>query len=124
MEYLYEKRKPPSGGGVGATPGSGPAASATAECGGSSSSIPPANVKPCRYGLTCNRPDCKFWHPEAGTGSPTKEESNIGDKLAGINQSWVPMEIKINRHVNGKVSYGDVRSLDGSEVEECKTYQL
>ena len=114
MEYLYEDKKPAAG----AALGSAQATLAAAEC------VPPANVKPCRYGLTCNRPDCKFWHPDTGSESPTKEENNIGDKLAAINQSWVPMEIKINRHVNGKVSYGDIESLDGSDVEECKTYQL
>lgn len=116
MEYLYEANKPAAASFAKA------AAAAVPEAGGNS--LPPANAKPCRYGLTCNRPDCKFWHPEAGNESPTKEDNNIGEKLAAINQSWVPMEVKINRHVNGKVSHGDVDSLDGAAVEESKTYQL
>lgn len=33
--------------------------------------VPPTNVRSCRYGKNCMRPDCKFWHE--GRSMPSKE---------------------------------------------------
>jgi PAB-dependent poly(A)-specific ribonuclease subunit 2 len=114
MEMLYEENKPEAP--VGAAAAAKPVALPVA---------PPPNAKPCRYGQSCNRPDCKFWHPEQD-GAATKEAPDVGDKLAKLNLSWVPMEVTINRHENGKVSYGDKLGgdHDGSPIEESKTYEL
>ena len=50
---------------------------------------------------------------------------DVGDQLAKLNLSYVPMEITINRHENGKVSYGDkLGELESVAIEESKVYQL
>jgi PAB-dependent poly(A)-specific ribonuclease subunit 2 len=87
---------------------------------------PPANVKQCRYGTTCSRPDCKFWHP--GTQSceynSSKDEVDIGDKLMAANVSWVPHQICLRRHASGKVSSDEDLELEDDPIMEKLTYRL
>ena len=82
---------------------------------------PPPNVKPCRYGIGCTRPDCKFWHPESD--STNQQNIDIGAKCAKIGVSWIPSEMTLHRKKDGKITYGNEDSLDPSVVE-TKVYQL
>eukprot|EP00095_Tigriopus_kingsejongensis_P002899 maker-scaffold336_size202805-snap-gene-0.16 protein:Tk02899 transcript:maker-scaffold336_size202805-snap-gene-0.16-mRNA-1 annotation:"pab-dependent poly -specific ribonuclease subunit pan2" len=83
-------------------------------------SVPPPNAKPCRYGLSCNRPDCKFWHPEQ---EPTaKKAEDIGDKLRRIGVSWIPEEIELNLLENGDVKSSAEKTE--SKVVETRKYHL
>lgn len=109
MEALYSEAKPKDNGSAIQTVVEPP--------------LPPPNVKPCRYGLGCNRPDCKFWHPEVNSGQP--EKVDIGDKLDKLNLSWVPMSMRLARNKDGKiVSASDDLTGDEDGVEEVKSYQL
>ncbi len=118
MEMLYEENKPSDA-------EAAAAAAATKKAAAAAAAVPPPNTKPCRYGQGCNRPDCKFWHPADQEGAVNKEDVDVGDKLAKLNLSWVPMTITINRHENGKVSYGQqLGELEGVAIEESKTYDL
>ena len=105
MEALYEKNKP----------------AAETVSAPSKPIVPPPNAKPCRYGLSCNRPDCKFWHPEPEVGA--KETEDVGDKLAKLNLSWIPEQMTLKRHANGHISSTDEDKCD-EEVVESRTYQL
>ncbi|TRY64214.1 hypothetical protein TCAL_00495 [Tigriopus californicus] len=98
-----------------------------------SQSIPPPNAKPCRYGLSCNRPDCKFWHPEQEVA--IKESEDIGDKLHRLGVSWIPEKIQLNRLANGEVRStstvheeetddDDGNDDDDKEVVEACNYHL
>lgn len=50
--------------------------------------------KPCRYGLECTRPNCKFWH-----GS---RPLNHGAEFTGISsQHWVPSQIRLKVNPEG-----------------------
>ena len=70
---------------------------------------PPPNVKPCRYGSGCNRPDCKFWHTPSLTAGENAEtvEDNVGDKLYKHKLSWVPHTMKLRVNEAGKVIADD-----------------
>ena len=84
---------------------------------------PPANVKPCRYGASCTRPDCKFWHPEAD--SSTQQNVDVGVKCAKLGISWIPLEMLIYLHENGKVSHGSSPDPSiQSPVVERRKYEL
>ena len=84
---------------------------------------PPPNVKPCRYGVGCTRPDCKFWHPEID--SSNQQNIDIGAKCAKIGVSWIPNEITLHRHEDGKISYGhENKEISDSPVVETKVYDI
>ena len=82
----------------------------------------PQLPKPCRYGNSCSRPDCKFSHPEteAPTIEPTKVD--IGAKCAALGISWVPSEMSLSLHQSGKLSTKKppppVSSLEEAEEKE------
>ena len=45
-----------------------------------------AGAKPCRYGLECTRPNCKFWHGSRPVAH--------GSDFTGISSKhWVPTEL-------------------------------
>ena len=59
----------------------------------SSAPKPPPNIKPCRYGTSCTRPDCKFWHPELDEANPQQSEE-ISNKCARLGLSWIPHQVR------------------------------
>ena len=83
---------------------------------------PPGHVKACRYGGSCTRPDCKFWHPEV---DPSATQSvDLGAKCQKLGVSWIPTEMILRLHENGKVSYEEQGGDVGSPIVETKTFQL
>ncbi len=83
----------------------------------------PPNLKACRYGLGCNRPDCKFWHPLQQNES---QEESVANKLAKLGKSWVPRELRLVLLSDGKVvAEEDPSALSGqNEILDRKTYHL
>ena len=92
--------------------------------------IPPPNVKPCRYGSACTRPDCKFWHPDADPASKAAAavasvDVDVGAQCSKLGLSWVPLAMTIYLHENGKVSYGDTPDpAIESPVVDRRRYEL
>jgi hypothetical protein len=127
MEHLFSEKAPKN-----ATDSEAKLASAS-----SADQIPakPANQqqlpKPCRYGNSCTRPDCKFSHPEteAPASEPTKVD--IGAKCATLGISWVPSEMSLVLHHSGKLSTKKDEPLPETEelkpedpVSSTKDYEL
>jgi PAB-dependent poly(A)-specific ribonuclease subunit 2 len=84
---------------------------------------PPPNVKPCRYGIGCTRPDCKFWHPEADLTN--QQNVDIGAKCAKLGISWIPSNITLHRHEDGKISHGkNSAQISNSPIVETNVYEL
>ena len=54
---------------------------------------PPPNLKACRYGLTCTRADCKFWHPEPDESAAVSQSEDISNKCSRLGQSWIPHKV-------------------------------
>ena len=81
--------------------------------------------KPCRYGNSCSRPDCKFSHPEAEapTAEPTKVD--IGAKCASLGISWVPSGMSLSLHQSGKLSTSKPSTEEAEDpVSSTKEYEL
>ena len=83
---------------------------------------PPPGQKACRYGLSCTRSDCKFWHPNQ---EHVKDPAlDVGDQLAKINMSWVPFEVTLHLSDDGIVhSDEDIQGKD-LNIKESRTYLL
>merc|ERR1719282_1041129 len=83
---------------------------------------PPPGQKACRYGMSCTRTDCKFWHPHQ---EHIKDPAlDVGDQLAKINKSWIPFEVRLHLTEDGIVhSEEDVKDKD-LNIKESRTYHL
>ena len=80
-------------------------------------------LKPCRYGNSCTRPDCKFWHPETEAAVPEPIKVDIGAKCASLGLSWIPNIMTLNLQENGKVT--STQNSDETEnVVATKSYEL
>lgn len=55
---------------------------------GASSILPSGPSKPCRYGLECTRPNCKFGHG----GQPIKYSASFNGLSS---KNWVPPELHL-----------------------------
>jgi PAB-dependent poly(A)-specific ribonuclease subunit 2 len=128
MEHLFSEKAPKN-----ATDSEAKLASASL-AGNDQIPAKPANQqlpKPCRYGNSCTRPDCKFSHPEteAPASEPTKVD--IGAKCATLGISWVPSEMSLSLHHSGKLSTKKDEPLPETEelkpedpVSSTKDYEL
>jgi len=124
MTALYEKHKPPGS----EEAGEEAAAKAVPSTLEAQPPQPPANTKPCRYGVGCTRPDCKFWHPpQHGQDGQEVEagraivEVDVGDRLWKLGHSWVPHEMRLAVDDNGKAS---PLPANGGEGKPGKKYKL
>ena len=82
---------------------------------------PPPGQKACRYGMSCTRTDCKFWHPNQ---EHIKDPAlDVGDQLAKINKSWIPFEVTLHLTEDGIVHSGD-EDMTGLDIKESQTYNL
>ena len=79
----------------------------------------PPGQKACRYGGSCTRPDCKFWH--AGQQAVKEAALDVGDQLAKVHQSWVPFEVTLYLSTGGTVHPTE---KECEEVVESRTYSL
>jgi len=86
-----------------------------------SKQVPPAGQKACRYGVSCTRPDCKFWH--ASQELMKEPALDVGDQLAKIQKSWVPFEVTLHLCEDGTVHTAE-ELKEGQESKESRTYHL
>uniref|UniRef100_A0A8D8V831 PAN2-PAN3 deadenylation complex catalytic subunit PAN2 n=1 Tax=Cacopsylla melanoneura TaxID=428564 RepID=A0A8D8V831_9HEMI len=72
--------------------------------------------KPCRYGVNCTRPDCRFKHPgQPPPEAPPVRELTSSNHLYYTN-SWLPQHITIELQDSGQV---EICKLDKtSDIEE------
>ena len=85
--------------------------------------LQPANVKPCRYGSSCSRPDCKFSHPDVENAPvETTAKVDIGAKCATLGLSWIPDTLRLNLHENGKLTPGAATEED--KLLSTREYEL
>ena len=92
--------------------------------GASSASMNSTQLKPCRYGNSCTRPDCKFWHPESESVIPKPTKVDIGAKCASLGISWIPNNMILNLHSNGKVSCSGNADTETEEITTKQLYEL
>ena len=81
---------------------------------------PPAGQKACRYGGSCTRPDCKFWH--AGQELMKEPALDVGDQLAKIHKSWIPFDVTLHLAEDGTVHHS--AEVEGKVMKESRTYHL
>ena len=87
----------------------------------------PGKTRPCRYGSSCVRLGCRFWHPVKG-----KEEEGDSNLLSMLDQSmefaWVPLGMRAKLNEDGSVSMSDIprdQLEEANEEEEnVVTYDL
>ena len=84
--------------------------------------LQPANVKPCRYGSSCSRPDCKFSHPDVENAPVETAKVDIGAKCASLGLSWIPDVMRLNLHENGKLTPGEPDNED--KLLSSREYEL
>ena len=102
LEHLYNEHAPKVGDAEPFDSSKTAAINAAAEV-----KLQPANVKPCRYGSACSRPDCKFSHPADTENIPAEPvKVDIGAKCASLGLSWIPDIMRLNLHETGKLSPG------------------
>lgn len=88
------------------------------------SSVNSTQLKPCRYGNSCTRPDCKFWHPESESVIPKPAKVDIGAKCASLGISWIPKNMILNLHSNGKVSCSGNADAETEDITTKQLYEL
>jgi len=71
-----------------------------------------AGAKPCRYGLECTRPNCKFWH-----GS--KPVSHGSDFTGISSKHWVPSELGFRIRPEGGVICDKADSVSDDSQRYC-----
>ncbi|CAL8113910.1 unnamed protein product [Orchesella dallaii] len=98
------------------------------------SPVAPPNVRSCRYGKNCMRPDCKFWHE--GRQGPNKEgepgKASEFDLNPEIQAKWLPKTIRIQIDESNQVSVSDIEEIAQMEdlnrdmvlKQRCADYEL
>ena len=88
--------------------------------------LQPANVKPCRYGSSCSRPDCKFSHPDAQESIQAEQpvKVDIGAKCASLGLSWIPDTMRLNLHQTGKLTQGEPEEATEDRLLSSREYEL
>ncbi|KAI5751660.1 hypothetical protein M8J77_009641 [Diaphorina citri] len=71
--------------------------------------------KPCRYGVNCTRPDCRFKHPgQPPPETPPVRELTTSNHLYYTN-SWLPLHVLITLQSSGEVN---ISKVDKTPIDE------
>lgn len=79
---------------------------------------PEGLVKPCRFGASCNRPDCRFQH-KTSNGSQSDLNSSFNDNQnCSPLSDWIPARLRLSVDENGTVTNSE------EECEGVIAYEL
>lgn len=85
------------------------------------------NARPCRYGTSCTRSDCRFGHPGRDTADGQQPAHILSLLDQTMEHSWVPFGMRAKLNENGTVTLKDIPKAQLEESvdnEDGVVYEL